>query len=301
MKKNLLQTVTMCLCLILLIITLMQGKMLEEFQFEMESQMQSLDDSLSNQIQNITWQIESELEEANQLVTEYTMEPAGIDSENHALAADVTVNLKQWYADTEVILLAGNQGEESEILMEGDGQGGFSARVTFPLEDDTGITLTALISGGGVTTQETLEYLADLSILLPLCYSGSGWTGPVYQAGTLSSSFSINIENRNGDIANVNDPEFHIYRNGELAEILPAIPDPYGDPGSFRPNTPDNDWKMECAFGDMIEVFFRCEDEFGLGYEFPFQAWLVDAETDDGQVSGMDISTGWDVKLFWPE
>lgn len=303
MKRNLLQLVTLISCIILLIITVIQGRKLDEYQIQMENRLQNMENTLNNQLQNVSGQVEWELREAQRQIDEYTLEPAGIDSENRVLLADVSVTLKQWYEDTEVILLMTSSGEEREIPMESDGHGGFYASLTFPLDDDPEIELKALISGGGLTTRDTLDHVSDFTMLLPLRSTGGGWSGPEYRDGILSCSyFSIDIEGRNGEAAAVNNPEFLIFRNGKLAQTVPAVSPLYGEEaGSYRPNNASHGWELECQYSDIVEVFFRCEDEFGLGYEFPFQAWVVDAETDSSHVGSTGISGEGEVNLFWPE
>lgn len=303
MKRNLLQIITLCLCIVLLVITVIQGKRLEEYRFEMENQMQNMENSLSSQIQNISWNIQQEVEETEKMVADYEFKSRGIDAENRALLAEVSVVLKQWYADTEVTLLAAVGEEKLTLPMTADGTGGFSAEVSLPLEENFEIELNALIAGGGLTKQESLEYVGDYTMLLPLHTAGGGWSGPDYQDGILSCSYlSIDIEGRNGETVTVNHPEFHIYRNGKLAQVVPAVTPLYGDEvGSYRPNNASRGWELECEYSDIIEVFFRCEDEYGLGYDFPFQAWVVDTETDSSYVSATGISGGGDFNIFWPE
>lgn len=117
MKRNLLQILTLCLCIVLLVITVMQGKKLDEYRMQMENKLQDMENTLHHDIQNISWTIERELEEAARVIENYTFKPTGIDSDNHALQADVSVILKQWYEDTEVILLAEVGGNQQNIPM----------------------------------------------------------------------------------------------------------------------------------------------------------------------------------------
>lgn len=303
MKKDILQIVTLCLCIVLLVTVVIQGRRLDEYRMEMENRMQNMENALSNEIQNISWNIDREMEEAARLISDYNLEPAGIDAENRALLAEVSVTLKQWHDDTEVILLADVGGNKQSIPMIHDGNGGFGAEISLPLEGNAEIVLDAQITGGGLTRREAMGAWGDCAMLLPLRSSGGGWSGPEYQDGVLRSSyFSIQIEGQNGEIVTVHNPEFLIYRNGKLAQTIPAVTPLYGEEvGSYWPNNADRSWELECEYGDTVEVYFRCVDEYGLGYEFPFQAWVVDDETDDGYVGSTTMHGAGEVNIFWPE
>ena len=58
---------------------------------------------------------------------------------------------------------------------------------------------------------------------------------------------------------------------------------------------------MACDVGDVIEIRFRCEDEFGLGYDFLFQTWVAEGETADNQASAGGQSGSSLLELYWPE
>lgn len=73
MKKNWMQIVTLCLCGILMAVTLVQGKQLNEIQRQMDDRMDNLRDSVEREIRNISNDIERELEEADKVVAEYVL------------------------------------------------------------------------------------------------------------------------------------------------------------------------------------------------------------------------------------
>ena len=304
MKKNWMQIVTLCLCAVLLAVTIVQAARLEEYLQLLENRIDNLSQSLSNEIQHISNSIGWELEEANRAVSDHALEPVGIDPENHALLADVTVTLKEWYEDTGITLLAEVGEKQVSQPMTADGSGTFGGRVSIPLEGDAGIDLTALISGGGLTRQEELGGWGDISMLLPLRSGGGGWSGPEYQDGVMTSDFSILIEGPRDGAVTVENPEYWIYRNGELVQTLRAVCSAglSADGGSsYTVDTGADWWSLECEPGDVIEIRFRCEDEFGLGYDFLFQTWTVPGETgEDEIISGADWS-GAELKLYWPE
>ena len=60
-------------------------------------------------------------------------------------------------------------------------------------------------------------------------------------------------------------------------------------------------WSVPCDIGDVIDIRFRCEDKYGLGYEFLFQSWLVEGDTvenQDGAGARYESSL---LELYWPE
>ena len=61
------------------------------------------------------------------------------------------------------------------------------------------------------------------------------------------------------------------------------------------------DWSVACEVGDVIEVRFRCEDEFGLGYDFLFQTWVAEGETADNQASAGGQDGSVPLELYCPE
>ncbi len=307
MKKNWMQIVTLCLSAILLVVTIDQSTRLKEYQQQMENNIESLKWTVYNDVQSICNRIEGELEEANRVVSEYALEPTGLDKESRSLQSDVSVTLKEWYEDTEVTLLA-TMGEVTVPLsMTSDGNGTFTGQLSLSVEDNYEIFLNALISGGGLTKKEILGSWGNVFMLLPLQNGGGGWSGPDYHQGVLSSQFNITIRGQNGVPGPIKEPKFQVYKNGELAQTLSAVVHPYesaSDGICYTVDTEDNLWSMECDIEDVIDIHFLCEDEYGLGYDFPFQSWNVGGETPDNQASGgasSSSSGATNLRLIWPE
>lgn len=306
MKRNWLQIVTICLCAVLLVVVVVQGRRLDDYQLQLEQRMDELENSVSNEIQSISNNLAWELAEADKAISDYSLEPVGIDRENRALLADVSVTLKEWYEDTVVTLMAA-VGEETVVMPMTMGEdGAFSGRLSLPLEGGNyEIILDAQVSGGGLTRQEELGGWGDYSMLLPLQQTGGGWGGPVYQDGVLTCSyFQILIEETDGEASLVRNPEFRFYRNGELVQTLEAVNDPHSTSESgyyYGVDSEDHAWSLECEPGDVVEVRFRCEDEFGLGYDFPFQSWFVEGEASEDQGSVSDHWNDAALELYWPE
>ena len=306
MKKNWMQIVTLCLCGVLLVVTIAQGKQLSELQGQMSSDMGSLRNKVELEIQNFTSYIERELEEANRVIEEYTLEPKGIDQNTRTLLADASVTMKEWHEDTEVVLLAKVGGNEQSLSMENKGNGSYASQISLPLEGNNEVFLDALVTGGGLTKKETLGGWGDISMLLPLQNSGGGWGGPEYRDGVMSSQFHIALRmpNRTSTPAPVQNPQFLTYRNGELVQTQNAIEDPYAgasDGRCYTVDTENYEWNVACEVGDVIEVRFRCEDEFGLGYDFLFQTWVAEGETADNQASAGGQDGSMPLELYWPE
>lgn len=304
MKTNWTQIITLCLCVFLLIVTIIQGNKLREFQQKTENQLNNLRNDVEREIQNIPNDIKYELEASNRLIAEYALEPNGIDPATHSLQAVASITLKEWYEDTDILLLGKVGEDEISFSMTPGGNGTYSANVLLPVNENNAVSLDALISGGGLTQKESIGKWDDLSLLLPLRNNGSGWNGPEYRNGVMSSRFQISIETLNGDPSSIRNPQFLTFRNGELVQTQNAIKDPNSSSSAnasyFTVNTADMIWSIECSVGDEIEIRFRCEDEYGLGYDFLFNTWVAEEETPDNQGSAGGSSGGVPLKLYWP-
>ena len=304
MKKNWTQIITLCLCVILLAVTFIQGKRLSEFQQQMNNKMDFLRDGVEHEIQNISNNLEHELEKANQVVAEHKLESSGIDKETHSLLGTASITLKQWYEDTKVTLLARIGDDEISVPMISNGNGAYSCSLSLPLEGNLEVFLDALITGGGLTKKEALHAWGDVSMLLPLSDSGGGWGGPTYKDGIMRSNFHITLTGQNGKPDPVKNPQFLTYKNGELVQTQNAIEDPDSAPHNgicYTVDTEDYKWSVPCDIGDVIDIRFRCEDKYGLGYEFLFQSWFVEGDTVENH-DGAGAQYGSSLmELYWPE
>ena len=304
MKKNWMQMVTLCLCAVLLGVTVEQSLQISTLQRRMEHDMSDLRNEVSHEISNISNRIERELEETNRVVTEHTLEPKGIDKKTHSLQAEASVTLKEWHEDTKIVLLAKVGEEERSLPMTTDGNGTYFGALSLPLEGDAGVYLDALVTSGGLTKKETLSVGSEISMLLPLRYGGGGWSGPEYGGGVMSSQFDIVIEGQKGKPDSIHNPHFLTYRNGELVQTQSAVEDPYSEAGNgtcYTVDTEDYEWAVECAEGDVIEVRFRCEDEDGLGYDFLFQTWSADGDFSETPAGSTIHDSSTPLILYWPE
>ena len=119
MKNKWLQYIALALCVVMLITIIVQGKKLDEYQIQVNNQMQSLKMSVNDDMQSIRYYVDNQLEKADKLVSSYELKPFGIDKDNHCLKAEVSVTLKEWYEDTEVELIATVGQQNLTVNMNG--------------------------------------------------------------------------------------------------------------------------------------------------------------------------------------
>ena len=132
MKKNWLQIVTLCLCVILLVVTILQNQKLEEYEELLQYHADHLDREL-NRVQNICHDIINTLEEANRKIAEQSVELTEIDTENHTLQFKVSLSLKEWNDDTQVTVLATADEKTPSITIYLDKEAGQPVRLSFHL------------------------------------------------------------------------------------------------------------------------------------------------------------------------
>ena len=327
MKNNWMQYLSFALCVVMLFVIIVQGKKLDEYQIQVNNQMQSLERSVNDDMQSIRNYIDNQLENVNKLVSSYKLKLSEIDKDNHCLKAEVSVSLKEWYEDTKVELIATVGQQNINVDMNGDGTGTFSGQISLPVEESNAVFLCTQISGGGLTKKEELGGWGNLSMLLPLQNGGGGGSGPEYRDGVMSSQFSITIRGFEGGMlkvyedtdgpASVQNPEFHIYKNGKLEQTLQAIagfpednirivaglePESHVESSEITYSVGD-EWTIECETGDVIDIRFVCQDEYGLGYDFFFQSWKAESDTADNYSGAAatvsEYSSSEDLRLFW--
>ena len=106
MKNNLIQVLSLILCIVLLILVLGQNRQMRQTSEQLERDLHNLRMMLSDEVRSISSNLEQQLEESQRIVASYNLQPIGISKEENALLADVSVTLKEWFSDTQVILLA---------------------------------------------------------------------------------------------------------------------------------------------------------------------------------------------------
>lgn len=299
-KRDWRMTALPALCvIILLIVNLRQGRRLSE----LEQDIRNAQDGIMERVGRIDSRLSSlysELESADDLVRDWDYTTA-VDVEKRCLLVNVSMELKEWREDTEAELA----GPGGTVPLKGDGAGTFTGVLEVPAAElSDGIDLDVLIQNDGARRRERLNSWEEISLLLPLRARGGGWSGPVYRNGEAKSNFDINLENTSH--TKIAGPRFCVYLNGEpaqevAAEVSEDVFSSSGDTVTYAPALPDQTWSMACETGDQVEITFSCQDGFGLGYEFPFMAWTIGAETPDNH-AGSGASSGSNVPaLTWPE
>lgn len=301
MKRNWTQSVSLAINAALLLLVLGQGGRLGQLEASVRDAASNIA-ALNQEIERLHDQVgtvRTQLREGERLISDYTLEPAGLDVENRALLADVALQLKQWRADSAVDLTVSMGGKETVQGLGVDETGACRGQIAIPLEGETEMALAAQITSGGITTYEDLGTWHGVAALLSLRQGGTSVSGPKYLGGVLTGQVDICIET-DGQ-AQVVDPVFRVYLNGKLAEELPAelsrsSSSTAGD--CYAPATPEQKLEVECSLGDTVAVTFFCRDSFGLGYEFAVANWTASV---GGASTPEPYAPGANPVLTWPE
>ena len=305
MKKNWISIVSLVLNIVLLVFVIGLAAKLERTEENLRGWIGHVEDEVQESRDSVVSRVESLLEDAEKQVAEFSMEPVGMDADNRELEVSLRLNLHHWSADTTVAVVGTVGTNVLHEVLSADAAGSYSGTLSIPVESGTEIRLTAVITTGGVTTREKLGDWGEISMLLPLQTGGGGWDGPVYQNGILSSQFHITIDGQdNQKPGAIENPEFRIYRNGEFVQTFGAVIDPTAGSSSgycYTVDTEDYRWGLECDEGDVIEIRFLCQDEFGLGYDWLFAAWTPEEEIPETHAAAGVVSGLGDLKLIWPE
>ena len=120
--------------------------------------------------------------------------------------------------------------------------------------------------------------------MLPVTDGATGTSAPYWEEGTLllRSGFSFCPYDRDHDYVEVRDPEFRLYRNGELILEEAAVYHPMSDdipplllPAGGERGRTGADHPVDAQPGDDLRLAFACQDQFGLAYEFTVDHWQV--------------------------
>lgn len=304
MKKNGLQIVSLLLSIVLLVLVFRQNQTIEDLRRSLQSVENRMYD-LEDDVRGISGDVTRAMEEAANPILNWEVQPAGIDTENQWLLANVVLELKNWQEDT-IVNLETVVGADMHILvLPVNSIGSCSGMMQVPVNEQCEVRLAAVITGGGESQRVDLGGWGDISMLLPLQANGGGWSGPEYRDGVLSSQFHVTIEGHDDQKPGlVREPEFQIYRNGKLAQTFGAVIDPGAGASNgvcYTVDTEDYRWSLGCDEGDTIEIRFLCQDEYGLGYDFLFGNWMVEGETPENVSEAGAMSGLGDLRLTWPE
>lgn len=128
MKKNWFQILSLALNVALLIALLVTRAELVNTRTILKSNLDGIAYRLSDVDDRIT-NLSAKQREQTESLSDFSLEPTGLDPESHTLQADMSITLRRWTADTEVALAVTQNGQTTEQPMSGNG-GVFTALVS---------------------------------------------------------------------------------------------------------------------------------------------------------------------------
>ena len=279
MKKNWFQILSLALNVALLITLLVTRAELVNTRTILKSNLDGIAYRLSDVDDRIT-NLSAKQREQTESLSDFSLEPTGLDPESHTLQADMSITLRRWTADTEVALAVTQNGRTTEQPMSGNG-GVFTALVSLPVEDTGEVSFAANITAGGQTSREEVTSYSDLAVLLPLSNDSSGYGDPTYRGGSFQLQYDLGIRKQYG--TEVIAPVFQVLKNGETVRTLPAAisestssSDP--DVIYYTPASDDGNIEVSCQPKDTIELHLLCRDSFGLSYDFTVCTYEIDQD-----------------------
>ena len=298
MKKNWFQILSLALNVALLIALLVTRAELVNTRTILKSNLDGIAYRLSDVDDRIT-NLSAKQREQTESLSDFSLEPTGLDPESHTLQADMSITLRRWTADTEVTLLVTQNGRTTEQPMSGNG-GVFTALVSLPVEDTGEVSFAANITAGGQTSREEVTSYSDLAVLLPLSNDSSGYGDPTYRGGNFQLQYDLGIRKQYG--TEVIAPVFQVLKNGETVRTLPAAisestssSDP--DVIYYTPASDDGNIEVSCQPKDTIELHLLCRDSFGLSYDFTACTYEIDQ--NGTMVEEVWPDTDYNVRVFW--
>ena len=300
MKGKWFQIVSLALNAVLLIALLMTRAELVDTQTILKSQLDGIAWRLSDMDNQIT-DLSAKQREQTENLADFSLEPTGLDSENHTLQADMKITLRRWTADTAVTLLATQNGRTAEQPMTG-ADGVFTAPVSLPVEQTGGVTFAVRITTGGQTSREEVTGYSDIAMLLPLMSLGNGSVaGPSYRKESACMEIGLDVELEKQYGAKVIDPVFQVLKNGDVVQEIPAKlleeSIAYSDPDKeyYAPDAVDEKLEIPCQ-SDTIEIHLLCQDSFGLSYDFTVRTYEIGT---NGDIAEIQPITDYNVEVSW--
>ena len=300
MKKNWFQILSLALNAVLLIALLMTRAELVDTQTILKSQLDGIAWRLSDMDNQIT-DLSAKQREQTENLADFSLEPTGLDSENHTLQADMKITLRRWTADTAVTLLATQNGRTAEQPMTG-ADGVFTAPVSLPVEQTGGVTFAVRITTGGQTSREEVTGYSDIAMLLPLVSLGNGSVaGPSYRKESACMEIGLDVELEKQYGAKVIEPVFQVRKNGDVVQEIPAKlleeSIAYSDPDKeyYAPDAVDEKLEIPCQ-SDTIEIHLLCQDSFGLSYDFTVRTYEIGT---NGDIAEIQPVTDYNVEVSW--
>ena len=236
--------------------------------------------------------------EQTENLSDFSLEPTGLDPESHTLQADMSITLRRWAADTEVSLAVTQNGQTTEQPMSGSG-GVFTAPVSLPVEDTGEVSFAANITTGGQTSREEVTSYSDIARLLPLTNDSSSYSNPTYRGGNFQIQYDLGFRKQYG--TEVIDPVFQVLKNGETVQPLPAkISESTfsGDPDVvyYTLASENGGIAVSCQPEDTVELHLLCRDSFGLSYDFTVCTYAIG---ENGDIARIESDTDYNVRVSW--
>ena len=302
MKGKWFQIVSLALNAVLLIALLMTRAELVDTQTILKSQLDGIAWRLSDMDNQIT-DLSAKQREQTENLADFSLEPTGLDSENHTLQADMKITLRRWTADTAVTLLATQNGQTAEQPMTG-ADGVFTAPVSLPVEQTGGVTFAVRITTGGQTSREEVTGYSDIAMLLPLVSLGNGSVaGPSYRKESACMEIGLDVELEKQYGAKAVNPVFQIRKNGKAvqevsAKISEQVPSNNPPEDYYAPDTAENKLEIPCQPSDTVEIHLLCRDSFGLAYDFTTYSYEIGEDGIIEQVvwpvTDYNVEVSWD-------
>ena len=283
MKRNWIALASLVLDLVLVALVLWQGSRLDTLEQDLWNVQANLLDR-QDQVMDEMGALRQDVQEGERLIADCALEPAGLDPETRSVLLNASVTLKAWSADTDATLLLELEGQTTEASLTHGGNGVFTGEAAVPVEENGSLTVTLLADTGGTVTREQAEFVYQLSDLLPVTDGATGTSTPYWVEDTLllNSGFFFCPYDRDHDYVEVRDPEFRLYRNGELILEEAAVYHPMSDdiPYCYYLREVNEDGlgqtiPVDVQPGDTLRLAFACQDQFGLAYEFTVDHWQV--------------------------
>ena len=297
MKKNWFQILSLALNVALLITLLVTRAELVNTRTILKSNLDGIAYRLSDVDDRIT-NLSAKQREQTESLSDFSLEPTGLDPESHTLQADMSITLRRWAADTEVSLAVTQNGQTTELPMSGSG-GVFTAPVSLPVEDTGEVSFAANITTGGQTSREEVTSYSDIARLLPLTNDSSGYSNPTYRGGNFQIQYDLGFRKQYG--TEVIDPVFQVLKNGDSVRTLPAkisestvSSDP--DAVYYTPDTAEGDIVVSCQPKDTVELHLLCRDSFGLSYDFTVCTYAIG---ENGDIARIESDTDYNVRVSW--
>ena len=273
MKKNWVALVSVALNLVLIVMVLGMQSSLEGQIRRLSSDVESIEHNVDATLGNVTNRVQRAVEEATKQVKDYELLPTGIDKETQELQAILQVDLSQWQEDTMVMLEAA-MGSNKHMMSLPVENGTCAGPISIPLNQSSELEMEVVVTSGGVSKREHLGSWADVSMLLPIQRNSWGGSMPDYIDGqVIMNHFDTSVCDQRYAERAVEAPGFRVYLNDQLVLSPAATVTKHDRHDSIMYEC--EPWTLDAEIEDKVKLTFLCEDEYGLGYEFVMQTWIV--------------------------